>query len=131
MVTPRVVVNGLMSKWRPVTSGVPQWLVSGPSLFNIFVSDMNSGIECNISKFANDSKPRGAVNILERRDAIQRNLDRFERWACEFNKAKCKVLHLGQGNPKHKYRLGGEYIESSLGEKDLGMLVDKKFSVTQ
>jgi len=77
-------------------------------MFNIVVHDMDTGIECILSKFADDTNLCGAVDTLEGRDAVQRDLDRLERPACanlrKFNKAKCKVLHLGQGNHKHKNR---------------------------
>jgi len=49
----------------------------------------------------------------------------------KFNKAKCKVLHVGQGNPKHKYRLGGEWFESSPEEQDLGLLADETLNTTR
>ncbi|PKU36238.1 rna-directed dna polymerase from mobile element jockey-like [Limosa lapponica baueri] len=68
--------------------------------------EMDCGSECTLSKIADDTKPCGVLDRLEGHDAIQKDLDKLQRRAhvklTWFNKAKCKVLHVGQGNPMHK-----------------------------
>ncbi|KAK4824965.1 LOW QUALITY PROTEIN: hypothetical protein QYF61_021752 [Mycteria americana] len=127
----RVIVNGVTSGWRPVTSGVPQGPILGPVLFNVFIKDLDAGIECTLSKFANDR----AVDSLKSREALQRDLDRLDSWAVtnhmKFNKSKCQILHLGQGNPGYTYKLGDKRLESSPAERDLGVWVDGKLNMSQ
>lgn len=71
-----------------------------------------------------------AVNMLWTCQHIQRDLVRLQGWACtklkKFNNAKYEVLHLSWGSPKHKHRLGREWIESSFEKKDLGLLFHEK-----
>ena len=101
----RVVISGSVSGWRPVTSSVPQGSWDRCSSASSSMTD--DGIECTLSKFAEDTKLSGTADTLEGREVIQRYLDRLEEWAHEnlmrFNKAKRRVLHLGRGNLRYLY----------------------------
>ena len=63
----------------------------GPILFYIFISDIDSGVECTLSKYADDTKLCDAVDTPEGWDVIPRDLDRFD-------KAEYKILHQGRSN---------------------------------
>ena len=89
-------------------SGIPQGSVLGPVLFLVFIDDLEEGFMSDVLKFADDTKISRRVGSEEDRGVLQRDLDRLvnwsEVWQMRFNIDKCKVMHLGRGNP------GGSYV---------------------
>ncbi|PKU33022.1 rna-directed dna polymerase from mobile element jockey-like [Limosa lapponica baueri] len=88
-----------------------------------------------LSKFTDHTKLGRVADMPEGYAVIQRDLDRLENWAesnfMKFIKGKCQVLPLGKNNPRHRYTLGANWLESSSAEKDLGVLVDKLITSQQ
>ncbi|KAK4806182.1 hypothetical protein QYF61_001105, partial [Mycteria americana] len=102
----------------------------------ILINDLDDEAEYILRKvFADGTKLGGVADRPEGGAAIQRDLDRLEKWAdgnlMKFNKGKCQVLHLGRNNPRHQYMLGATQLESSLAEMDVGLLVDTRLNMSQ
>ncbi|KAF4792250.1 hypothetical protein TURU_123136 [Turdus rufiventris] len=85
----RMVVNGAASSWRPVTSGVPQGSVLAPALFDIFIDDMDEGVESLISKFADNTKLGACVDSLEVGGLCRETWIGWMDGQMKFKKSKC------------------------------------------
>ena len=126
----RVVLNGKVSQWELVESGVPQGSVLGPTLFVIFINDIDSlcTLITIIKKFADDTKLGQKVTSIEDRDKLQKCLDDLYTWADTwgmlFNVDKCKVMHIGHNNPEYIYTMNDSPLHCVPEEKDIGVYLN-------
>ena len=131
-------MNGTVSSWAPVSSGVPQGSVVGPMLFSLFVNDCPDLIQSIMSLFADDTKLYAALSLnLTNTSSIQADLNTLQDWARQmcmrFHPDKCKTMHLGSHNPEVNYTMttqDGEQhtLATTTEEKDLGIIVDNKLN---
>ena len=132
----RVVINGSQSAWQPVISGVPQGSVLGPLCFIVFIDDLDLAAEevMLVEKFADDTKIAQSVTSPAEIDTMQQCIDNLEKWSdtwgMSFNLDKCKVMHVGQTNPKNNYTMSGKQLHSTDQEKDIGVLITDNLKPT-
>ena len=134
--TQYVSINGQCSESVPVSSGVPQGSVLGPSLFIYYINDLPSVCEALAKIFADDTKSYNGIRTLDDCCKLQRTLNALQEWSAKwlmgFNTGKCGVMHLGKNNPKYDYVMkeGGEdkILTKTTCEKDLGVFIDKNLN---
>ena len=116
-----------------MTSGVPRGSVLGPQLFTIYIDDLELGIKCNVSKFADDTKMSGRAKCTEDAASLQRDIDSLSEWArvwqMEYNVGKCEVIHFGRNNSKMDDYLNGKKLQYAAVQRDLGVLVQESQGV--
>ena len=102
----RVVVDGEVSSWKSVLSGVPQGSVLGPILFLVYINDLEEGVTGKILKFADDTKL--------------------------FRKVKeIGDVHTGSRNTGMNYEMGGIILSKTVKEKDVGVTMNANMKVSE
>ena len=136
----RVMLNGRSSDWMDVSSGVPQGSVLGPVLFIIYINDMPDMLRKYCKMFADDAKLYSAIKTTDGQEELQDDLfdscDLGKDWLLEHNIQKCKYIQYGNVKYKYNYKMtnkDGEIIsiEEDSGEKDLGILFEKKLKLNK
>ena len=94
----RVCINGVLSVWEFVLSGLPQGSVLGPILFLIYINDLDFNVQNCLLKFADDTKLFGSVTSIGNQFLMQNDLSKLWSWSVDwqmlFNIDKCKVCLL-------------------------------------
>lgn len=131
----RVLLQGHVSDYQAVTSGVPQGSVLGPALFLVYINDISEGLSSNIRLFADDALLHLTLRDKESVTVFQEDLDLLENWAkawgMSFNTNKCSLITFGNSNGREpadsRYYLGGTELVNVDSFKYLGVLINKNF----
>ena len=106
--------------------------VLGPTLFIIYINDIDDGLASDILKFADDTKIIKKVATIEEAYTLQEDLHKLHEWSTEwqmlFNTGKCKVMHFGNKNMHYDYFMGQDLLETTEEEKDLGVYINHKLT---
>ena len=116
----RVLVDGEVSNWKSVLSGVPHGSVLGPNLFLIYINDLDDDITSNVLKIADDTKVFRKIKSDADRQHLQDDLIKFIEWS-----GKWQMLFNAQ------YTMGGTVLNTTVKETDIGLTISADMKVSE
>ena len=129
-----VVVDGDVSSWKSVLSGVPQGSILGPILFLVYINDLEEEVTGSLLTFADDTKLFRKTKEIGNKQNLQHDIDKLfkwsEKWQMLLNFGKCKCLQTGPGNTGMNYEMRGTILSKTLKEKDLGVTMNANMKVS-
>ena len=126
-------MDGEVSSWVPVTSGVPQGTVIGPILFLVYINDLPAKLQSKVQLFADDTIVYMAVTNKTDAAILQKDLkllEESEKSQMSFNPDKCNVLQVTRCRNRltYDYILHNRILKEKDAVKYLGVTVHHKLS---
>ena len=130
-----VSVDGELSSFLPVRSGVPQGSILGPLMFLVYINDLPRALPLvGVLMFADDTKLlQKVVNECDRlrmQEELGNVMQWSSMWKLDFNELKCVVLSFGRSQAEN-YTMREEHLACSSSCKDLGVTVCTDLSWSQ
>ena len=131
----RVIIDGDISNWKSILSGVPQESVLGPILFLTYINDLEDNISSKVLKYADDTKVFRKVTNDTDKQSLQDDLDKLvkwsEKWQMLLHFGKCKCIPIEHGNMDEEYKTGEAVLGRNTQEKDWGLTFSADMKVSE
>jgi hypothetical protein len=135
--TQRVVVDGEMSDWADVESGVPQGTVLGPVLFLAYINDLPNSVSANTRLFADDCVMYRSIKSTSDCASLQQDLDNLQQWeqdwCMSFNADKCSTMTITRKKKpiSYSYSIHDQTLEHVDSATYLGVELSSNLSWTR
>ena len=127
----------------PITAGVPQGSILGPTLFLLYINDLPNDVICDISIYADDtiySKYDQASDLWQQLELasqfesdLRDRVDWGKKWLVDFNAGKTQLVSFdwSNNNGSIDVKMGGSILEEKSSFKMLGLTFSYIISIAK